>query len=294
MIPLILVGALLTAPAAPQAQKQAEPEFTLTIAGPTYGADGHVSGGKRSVELQLGAPVTYYQYSRATLCLAGAAESADDGVPDDAGYGWKVRVTPLRAQDNKLVMRVEWQRMWNGGSASAGVQHERELTLANGASVTLDYLSATNSSTKCDAVGMGLQVGVLEHVDESVAVSTLQTDVWLVNQFPDGTETSQHQMIRAKVGDATPYYFDDLHITTPQGDGTIRISGHISPVVVNGQVSADLFIARKYLVNGAAAWYVNATDRIDPKVGEVLSFDLPMPQLAGHTLSLRVKTIQIR
>jgi hypothetical protein len=301
---MMLVGALLAAAAA-QAPAPTQPEFTLTIAGPTYNANGHVSGGTASRVLQLNSPFTLYQYSGATLCLSSSAtpEVLDEvGYGGQVAYGWQVRITPLRKQADKLVMRVEWQRMWNGGVAAAGDHHDREFTLGNGATVMLDYLSAAPGPSGCDAIGMGLQIGLSERRDDSAALSTLQTDLWLVHRLPDGTETSQHQTIRARVGDTTPYYFDDVSIPAQNGPVAVTVSGQLAPTVADGHLSASLIIARDYSRSGTigapAVGGGSATYAIEPKVGEVLSFDLPMRAasnpVAGHSLSLRVTTIQIR
>jgi hypothetical protein len=66
----------------------------LQVGTPTPFADGVVRGATGSFgPLKVGQPVVLYVYSGKSLCQSS---SPDIDVPPDAGYGWRLDVTPPR------------------------------------------------------------------------------------------------------------------------------------------------------------------------------------------------------
>jgi hypothetical protein len=236
-----------------------------------------------------------------------------------------------------VAFTITWTRMWdNGKPVVDAAKHTATVTLHPGEHIQLDYLIATErtpppnlasfdasnfpgatsreltstqnlyaqltgrvatSTPSCNAIGMGLEIS-LDPVKSS-AIS--QTDVWLVHTLPSGQEESQHQVLRARPGDVTPYYFDDLTVATPQGAVTIKVHGDLKPSVGNdGQVHAKLAISRDCSADPAVNLRVRSagmTYELPPAGTDVLSFNLPVPSdspLAGHTFSVRVRSTLIR
>jgi hypothetical protein len=88
-------------------QQPFPPGLSLRIATPTYYANGKIggaSGGNYGGLLKMNQPFVLYVYSGRTLC---ASASPDVDMPTDAGYGWRLEITPLR-QSNGIVMQVNW------------------------------------------------------------------------------------------------------------------------------------------------------------------------------------------
>jgi hypothetical protein len=303
-------------------QQSPNPDFMLRVSTPTYFADGQVLGATSAgFPLQMNQPIVLYAYSGRTLCLS---HSARPGMPSDAGYGWRVQIVPIRNTDG-LVLQVEWQRMWDRGemlgvTLGAATRGSALVTLHPGDHVLFAYLSAAeqpaagaatdltqNAATPaCHAVGMGLEVG-LQPIEGRALV---EANLWLVRTLPDGTERSQRQTIRARLGTTVDYYFDDITFApTPEaaaragaapGERSVHTFGRISPIKIeDGKVRMDLMIAQEFN-EGAPPSLATAGSSTFPLTAgpdEVLSFQVPRVAVGaglGERLAVRVQVRQIR
>lgn len=301
----------LIAAATPQ-DSPASPTPAVRVSGPTYFADGKMRGASATAPLEWNKTLVLYQYSGKTLCLSSSATREPD---PDAGFGWRVELTPSRSTDG-LVVRVDWQRMWEQGKAvTNGLRGSSQVTLQPGDRVLFDYLSAgprADTPGPCRSVGMGLEVG-LPPADPTGVV---EASLWLVETRADGTERSQRQTVRAAIGGtAAPFFFDDSSLTTDgkafyffnyqPADGRlqatalpkVRTSGELSDIrIVDGKVQLDLKIEQSLVGpdRGGSSGF-----RLTAGPDDVLSYRVPRVPIdgartLGPQLSLRIQVKQLR
>jgi len=295
-----MLGAILlawlgsTALAAADQQTAALDASQLRISTPTYSTDGAISGASSGGFAGLTWPLILYAYSGGTLCESSSALSIE---PNNAGYGWRIQITPIvrvrfsmNADPDQHLnvvrrdLKVEWRRLWNRGDKVTGdAGGSAVLTLKPGDHILLDYLGAAPTE-KCQAIGMGLEIGLAPAKPAGV----IETDMWLVHRLPDGSEQTQHQVLRSRVGGGVEYFFDNVKIQGTGNDVPVEVFGKISPYAIeDGSVRLRFEITRKHLTSGSSGSDLAA------KPGEVLSFNLPLDPsdgaLAGHRLSVRLK-----
>jgi hypothetical protein len=301
----------LIAAAAPQGAAVAPPP-AIRVSGPTYSVDGQISGASATAALEWNKTLVLYQYSGKTLCLSSSARREPG---PNAGFGWRVELTPLRSADG-LVVRVDWQRMWDQGKPLAnGLRGGSQVTLQPGRQVLLDYLGAgpvAEAAGSCDSVGMGLEVGL----PPAQSTGVIEANLWLVETRADGTESSQRQTVRAAIGgSAAPFFFDDASLMTDgrafyffnyqPADGRlqatalpkVRVSGGLSDIrIADGRVRLNLRIEQSVVGNnggGASGFELTAGP------DDVLSYRVPRVPIDGAgtvapQLSLRIQIKQIR
>jgi hypothetical protein len=234
-------------------QQAAPPELDVRISTPTYFATGKVGGASASGwNLALNTPLVAYAYSGGSLCESA---SAVPDLPSDAGFGWRIQITPLR-QEGGLLAQVDWQRIWERGVKVDGGQKGRaQIMLQPGTPVMLDYLSAGDSQAsaflpaqiseakarldfvqksgqrpddvktlqnlmaalqrKLDATCQAIGMGLQISVESKKTPAIVETDLWLVYSRPDKPEQSQHQTLRVRAGDSAMYWFDDVAVLLP-------------------------------------------------------------------------------
>jgi len=311
------------------AARAADP--VITIATPTYATDGQVTGASSQEALQVGQTIVRYAYSGRTLCESSSATTA---APDDAGFGWRVQVT-LLGTGSGLDLQVDWQRMWERGERlPAGPRGRARVLLSPGAHIVFDYLGAgeraispdmareaqTVGAGGCDAVGMALDISVPAPDSPSV----VETNLWLVRTLPNGTEQSQHQVVRSRAGAKTEFFFDDMSLALADANGkaffffngggaparydtlTVRTSGALTVRdTSNGRVQMDLQIAQRGVEDVLREAGGSATFRLDASPTDVLSYVVPRIGAGGISaasasqtsvarFALRVQTKQIR
>jgi hypothetical protein len=220
----------------------------------------------------MGQPIVLYVYSGKSLC---ASSSPVPSVPDDAGFGWRLDVTPVR-ESNGLVLQVAWQRMWDrGAKLTNGVRGRAEVTLKPGGKLMFDYIAAGEITAACDAIGMGLEVGLAPAAIEGPLV---ETELWLVRKQKDGTETTQRQVVRQRVGEApVPFYFDDVKVGEPPNESSFKASGSLSiKEIVDGKIRMSVMLTQSAPDNGKfpALRRSGTAGNVDASPGDVIS--LPM------------------
>jgi hypothetical protein len=294
-----LVVAAITAAA--QDQRMADLARTFKVSGPTSFADGKVRGATAGVtDLKANQTIELFQTAGRSLC---ESSSATRSMPSDAGYGWRLRITPISAADG-LTMDVEWQRILDRGAAiTNGPRGKSRISLHAGDKIMLDYVPAQATGGGCDALGMGLQLEL--GATESQALA--EADLWLIRSRDN--QTVERQIVRARQGSWTEFFFKDIAQTftnffffnDPRGRGeplpplerTVRASGRIQiddvkPDRITATVDLRmLVVGAPNSARGSAMFEVSGgqTDVIDVKVPRI-----PDDQgRVGEALSLRVQ-----
>ena len=305
----------------------AAPPPMLEVSGPTYFADGEIRGATAGRAMKLKEPFEIYQASGKTLC---ASASATPIKPTDAGSGWRLTITPLRLA-SEVVLSVDGQRLWERGEALAnGPKGRAVIALQAGERVLLDYISAGDllgpsqsfsyrpgdpdrpvamNSAGCNAVGMGLQIG-LPPVESQTFV---EANLWLVRTLADGSERVRQQTVRARAGTTAEFVFDDETIglapAKPGAAGAaqpaerqVRTSGRLRPVgASDGKVTMEVTLAQHLVERPGTADRMNggsATFELTAGPEEVVAFRVP--QVAddagrvGERMSLRVQVKVLR
>jgi hypothetical protein len=312
LLGLVLTGWLAqqTPPASPSsappsvAQKPVSTNLKVRIATSTYLADGRVlSAAASDWPLTLNQPVVVYATSGQSLC---DSRPATVERPADAGYGWRVQFTPVRETATELELRVEWRQMqmWNVGPVTP-VPTALVLTLHPGDRLVVDYLPGSTlrffktraaadaefqrlrvTTTGCNAVGMGLEIGL----EPAKSLPVVEAELWLVRPNQDGTERSDRQVVRLPLGQpATSYFFDEESLMTPRpvtiAIPAAKVSGELSAFSVEGgKIHLNFSVSRRYegvlTIDPGSERSTNATYRdLVATPGEVLAFQLPTVEM---------------
>jgi hypothetical protein len=280
---LLVTGwlAQATPPAAAPAPAQDKPApigVKLRISTSTYLSDGRVlTASANDWKLQINQPTVVYATSGRSLCDSRAAVAE---TPADAGFGWRLQVTPIRETASELEVRVDWRQMWAGGRQLVdGDQSRAVLTLHPGDRVIVDYMSdrlraplafkrithlgvdvgASAADAKfrmvtrqaqagCNAVGMGLEIGL----EPARSLPIIEAELWLVRPNRDGTERSDRLVVRLPLGQpAASYFFDEQALLTPMPASitvpTAKVFGDLSAFSVEGgKIHLNFNLLRSY------------------------------------------------
>jgi hypothetical protein len=215
------------------ARQTVEPSpLRLVVASPVYQPDGNVSIETAAVS---NGPAVIHLYGRRSICDTGAAGAAE---PSDAGFGWRLTLNTVRADNAVMVVSVDWQRVWDRGQRlQNGPSGTVQLTLHLGDRIPLDLIPNAAASESCRAVAMGLEVTIgrtttPEQTNSALlplgavegGASALNADLWLVHRLPSGVEQAHHQTVRLPPGGA-PFTFAPVTLTTARGDVSVMVSG---------------------------------------------------------------------
>jgi hypothetical protein len=279
------------------------PAWGLRVATPTFHADSQRTGASAAYRnLTPGKPLVTYPYAGRDLCMSASAVPTE---PDDAGYGWRVQIIPLRNEGGNLVAHVEWQRLWHRGerltnSATGSLQ----VTFKPGEKIMFDYMTSgdrlvsSNMAREaravggCAAIGMGLEIGL----ESAPRTEVVEANLWLVHTLPNGTEQSQQQTMRLSPGSSADYFFDDIPLTFYFNSDTVRTSGRLTLVdVVSGTSQVDVNIGQ-YILDKTSrpARGGSSTFTLKAGPGEVLAVQVPKVGPNAERMSLRLQLKQIR
>ncbi len=113
---------------------------TLTLAAPVTRTDGRVSGASMR---NLSQPFAYFVYSNGDLCGATTLTTVE---PRAAMVGWRVTATSVTRTATQLVVKLDWQRLWDRGRALPnGPRGSTELVLQREDRVPVDFVAAPPS-----------------------------------------------------------------------------------------------------------------------------------------------------
>jgi len=306
MLRLLVVGGSMSAAAivAAQEPQMADLARLFRVSGPTSFADGKVRGASaRPGDLKVHQTIELFQTAGRSLCLSSSATRSS---PNDAGYGWRLRITPVSAADG-LAMDVDWQRMWDRGAAiTNGPRGKSRITLHEGDKILLDYIPGDGADAHCDALGMALQLEL--GATESQAL--VEADLWLIRSRDN--QTVERQTVRARQGAWTEFFFKDITqsftdarltpVNNPRAagreplplqervvrpSGRIRI-GEITPGGVTAAVDLSMLIVDSRNPSGGSATFeftAGQTDVMDFKVPRIPDNEGRM----GEAFSVRVQ-----
>jgi hypothetical protein len=237
MITALALGSLLALQGAVARRPLDAPEAAgvsrVVVAAPVYQPDGAMS--METVALSTDAPGVVHLFSRRSICDPASSGATE---PADAGFGWRVSSTLVRATADEVVIGLDWQRLWDRGrKISGGPSGTVQLTLHPGDRIPLDHIPNPLATDACRAVGMGLEVRLARTtatppVDASLlpigsvegGARRLDADLWLLHTLPAGAQQAQHQTVRVPL-DGAPFAFPAVTLATAQGDVTVAITG---------------------------------------------------------------------
>jgi hypothetical protein len=251
---------------------------------------------------------------RIATYMAGQGCGFITGAADFAGnptFGWRLEATPVSLQPDHAVVRLRWTREFQEGRASGLPASEATVMLRPGDDIALDsaLMSMSFPVPGCRGRLATLVVALKEVEPQRERVAS--TDLWLVHRAPDGRETSQQLNVRGGYNEELPFVFDDLRI----GQDTLDISGSVLARTGSGGTVALQFTAErrwsrgtgfpsvKVLGNGGTTFTLkpdDVTSVMIPLVTEGVPMDARSsqpgrdPALLGHSLSIRLRSRQIR
>jgi hypothetical protein len=205
----------------------------VVVAAPVYQPDGAVS--METVALSTDAPGVVHLFSRRSICDPASSGASE---PADAGFGWRVSSTLVRATADEVVVGIDWVRLWDRGrKITGGPSGTVQLTLHPGDRIPLDHIPNPLATEACRAVGMGLEVRLARTtaappVDAALlpigsvegGAKKLDADLWLLHTMPAGAQQAQHQTVRVPL-DGAPFAFPAVTLATSQGEVTVAITG---------------------------------------------------------------------
>jgi hypothetical protein len=297
---LRVLGALLLA--APIAAAQTPDDVELSVSGfelTTHGSDKPAGVTRGTGPLKIGQPtVAVFSVSG---CGAFAVTVPPHSFEENATFGWRVEVTPLKVVNHSVTFRLRWVRTLDKGTGFEPATEDVEVTLKAGESRLIDSVPILQSALRtfdgkpCDTKAVSLRVSSdFPDFDRRL----VGAELWLIERLPNGKEQSQSLSIRGPFNRAIPFYFDSV------SDGTARLDFFGKLVADSVQDGFDVNVEAIRAVPNpdqergyqAARWF-RSTVRIKPN--EIVEVALPPPDaksapLADRAFSIRIKPRQIR
>jgi len=233
-----------------------------------------------------------------------------DDFEADAAFGWRLEVTPTAWAREHADVRLRWVRGVQDGKPTATPMSETNVRLRPGDVLTLDAGPLTTlpaPACRNAVVSFFVELEEVEPRRERVVA----TDLWLVHRDPDGREYTQQLNVRGGFHDTLPFYFDDIRVGKDILDvyGSIRAkSTATNAVVLEFDAMRRWSRGAEYpevrvMGNGGTTFTLkpdDVTSVVIPLVTEGLPLDGASsqpgrdPALLGHSLSIRLRTRQIR
>jgi hypothetical protein len=299
-VTLRVLGALLLAAAI--ARAQTPDDVQLSVSGfqlTTHGADKPVGVTRGTGPLKIGQP-TVGMFS-VSGCDGFALTVPPHSFEENATFGWRVEVTPLKVVGHSVTFRLRWIRAVDKGTGFEPATEDVDVTLKPGESRLIDSVPIVQSGLKtfdgkpCDTKAVSLRVSSdFPDLDRRL----VGAELWLIERLPSGKEESQSLSIRGPFNRAIPFYFDSVR------DGTTRLDFFGKLVADLVQDGFDVSVEAIRAVPNpdqewgyqAARWF-RSTVRIKPN--EIVDVALPPPDnksapMADRAFSIRIKPRQIR
>jgi hypothetical protein len=203
----------------------------LTLAAPVQLPNGRQVGA--SVRGAAGTE-PWFVYHRGNLCQSVITRGP---APTDATDGWKVTLIERSRAGNQVMITVTWLRMWERGiavpSASGGTS---ELALKRGDRIPLDTITRPSEPGVCAGTVKTLEIQVGPPIVSSPAPAgeaaldgTVDVELWMVHQAPNGTETVERQTVRL-INGAVGFGFRSAPVDTSDGPVSIELAGQLKAV----------------------------------------------------------------
>lgn len=233
-----------------------------------------------------------------------------EAFDDIAHFGWRLELTPTTISSDHADVHLRWVRGVQDSKPNAGPFSETNARLRPGEGFTLDATALSGVSApgcRNAVVSFYVQLDEVEPRRERVVA----TDLWLVHRDADGREFTQQLNVRGGFNETLPFYFDDLRVGKDILDvyGSIRAkSSAANTVVLEFDAMRRWSRGTEYpevrvLGNGGTTFTLkpdDVTSVVIPLVTEGLPLDGAStrpgrdPALLGHSLSIRVRSRQIR
>jgi hypothetical protein len=216
---------------------------------------------------------------------------------------WRVDVTPTRVVDRAVTFRLRWSRVLNGGKPSTSPADDTEVTLRPGESRPIDSLAIPAGAkrpegTPCDISAATLRVEVDGYPEAEFDTSLLAADLWLVERTAEGSERSQHLLVRGRPNRQIPFYFENV----VEGAVTLEIFGGLVAHWEGEALRVSLQTRSRSTRAANPSWLPPARSVesvIDIKGEETVEIALPKlgdaaGPFANRQLSIRVRARQLR
>jgi hypothetical protein len=232
------------------------------------------------------------------------------GFGESAHFGWRIALIPTTVSRDYADVTLRWVRAVEDGKPNAGALRETDVRLRPGEGFPLDATALSGVSApgcRNAVVSLYIQLDEVEPRRERVVA----TDLWLVHRDPDGREVTQQLNVRGKFNDTVPFYFDDIRVGRDVLDvyGTLR-----AKTSSDNTVALEFRALRRWsrgteypelwaLGDGGTTFTLkpdDVTSVVIPLVTEGLPLDGAAtqpgrdPALSGHSLSIRLRSRQIR
>jgi hypothetical protein len=220
-----------------------------------------------------------------------------DTFQSSATFGWRVDATPVTLAQDFAVVRVRWSREIVDGKPSGEEPTDLLMRFRAGEAATLDSAVLKNSpAMACRNVLATLIVALKE--TEPYRERVVSTDLWLVHRGPDGKERTQQLNVRGGFNETMPFVFDDIKV----GADVLDVNGTLTPrSTADGSILLEFSAERRWSRAAQSPDTVvvgNGVTSLALKPGDVTSISIPLEvrakPLPGHTLSIRVRSAQIR
>jgi hypothetical protein len=297
LIPLILRTGIQAPEAAPPVD-----ELRILVSAYTIGAEGgerpNVGFGGPGRGLVMGQTQRSAFSQMPTLCAFNVRSAETHrGLNQGAVGGWTIDVTPIRVVDRTVSFHVSWTRFGDDGKTPAE-RGDLEATLRPGESLPIDVVQLSPRvremlPASCDIVATSARVGVEYRTSPTWDRRLLETDVWLIEHLPNGTERNQHTQVRGQFNVPTSFFFDDI----ATADGVLDIGGTFTILQMAGYVELTVEPWSRVVDSARdTSMVTKAPLRSRLKPVDVLSIELPPIKAltAPRTFSLRIQTKQIR
>lgn len=229
---------------------------------------------------------------------------------DSAHFGWRLELTPTGISSDHADVHLRWVRAVQDGKPNTGPLSETNVRLRPGDGFTLDATALSGVSApgcRNAVVSLYVQLDEVEPRRERVVA----TDLWLVHRDPDGREYTQQLNVRGGFNDTLPFYFDDIRV----GRDVLDVHGSIRARTTSSNALELEFRAMRRWSRGTESPEVrmlgdgettftlkpdDVTSVVIPLVREGLPLDGAStqpgrdPALLGHSLSIRLRSRQIR
>lgn len=211
---------------------------------------------------------------------------------------WTLEVTPIQVYASAVTFQLKWARVRVDGRDTSSPSGDVRVTLQPGQSLPVDSLPIPGQATMpagiCDLKAMALRVGVTFWPRAEDDARVVNTELWLVERRPDGSERSQPLAVRGAFNQPTPFYFEPALYNYLE----VRLYGSFTLTPVGNSYSMKLdtwcrpLAARLDALRTMFANKLRLESVLSLTPGEVI--DVQLPKLIEGTGTATASTFSIR
>jgi hypothetical protein len=249
-------------------------------------------------DLEVDKPIRLVTFMAGQGCgfFAGSTEFSSA-----ATFGWRIEATPITLAGDHAVVRLRWIREVVNGKPSGLPAVETVVMLRPGDDVPLDSAVLANFPIENCRGNLATLVVALKE-KEPYRARVVSTDLWLVHRDGEGREQTEHVMVRGEFHAPMPFFFADRRL----GRDVLDVHGELLPRPgPNGRIKLEFDAVRRTsagpdVQDGVVLGFGRTALTLAPD--DVTEVVLPLapggrpldPALVGHSLSIRIRTRQIR